>query len=500
MKHIPYLKMGSWWVAIGALVVVAFLLGLGIATFQSSEYEIAQLQMVVIPMSDWEADSSKWGQNYPNEYDTYVEKRSGLGDGKNENVELNDYLEEDPRLVVLYAGHRNGKNYNRPRGHRWSLEDVDNVKETMTALEGGKAPSGTCITCKSADIPRLLSQQGIATTGYKDWSYVRKQATHPIGCIDCHDPKTMDLKISRPQVTNGITGKNGKKDKISHQQKRSLVCAQCHAEYYVEKSKGKSSLKFPWDLGTSPKEMERYYDQYPEYNDWIHPISKTPMIKISHPDWEAYRAGIHYAQGVACADCHMPYRISGGLKYTDHSFQNPLENLDRSCGVCHRVGKDRLLKYVKTMQKKHKALKIKTEDLLVKAHFDIAECMKAGVEEEDLRNARVLLKRAQLRWDYVNSNNGMGFHSPLESAVTLGESIGAAQEVRIRANRILAQHGISSVRNYPDISSKEKARKVVGNYTKTASSLEHQLPSESDAGAEETKASSHEAGLSDLGE
>ena len=48
---------------------------------------------------------------------------------------------------------------------------------------------------------------------------------------------------------------------------RSLVCAQCHAEYYFKKTewedKGEKKLAqvvtFPWAKGFSPENMEEYY-------------------------------------------------------------------------------------------------------------------------------------------------------------------------------------------------------------------------------------------------
>jgi nitrite reductase (cytochrome c-552) len=103
---------------------------------------------------------------------------------------------------------------------------------------------------------------------------------------------------------------------------RSLVCAQCHVEYYF---KGPEKyVVFPWDKGMSVEEIENYYDEY-EFYDWIHPLSKAPILKAQHPDYELFQHSIHYQRGVSCADCHMPYKTEGSMKISDHKVQSPLK-------------------------------------------------------------------------------------------------------------------------------------------------------------------------------
>lgn len=68
--------------------------------------------------------------------------------------------------------------------------------------------------------------------------------------------------------------------------------------------------------------MESYYDSY-GFADWTHTISRAPMLKAQHPDYELFKMGIHAQRGVACADCHMPFIAEGGVKYTSHHVQSP---------------------------------------------------------------------------------------------------------------------------------------------------------------------------------
>ena len=47
-------------------------------------------------------------------------------------------------------------------------------------------------------------------------------------------------------------------------------------------------------------------------------ISRAPILKAQHPDYEISQFSIHGQRGVSCADCHMPYKTDGAVKFTDH--------------------------------------------------------------------------------------------------------------------------------------------------------------------------------------
>ena len=166
---------------------------------------------------------------------------------------------------------------------------------------------GTCWTCKSPDVPRMMNSMGIKGFYKAKWSTLGPEIVNPIGCADCHDAKTMNLQISRPALVEAFQRQGIDVKKASHQEMRSFVCAQCHAEYYF---KGDDKyLTFPWDKGFTIENMEEYYDSY-NFSDWKHSLSRTPMIKAQHPDYELFRMGVHYDRGVSCADCHS-YIFSG---------------------------------------------------------------------------------------------------------------------------------------------------------------------------------------------
>lgn len=98
---------------------------------------------------------------------------------------------------------------------------------------------------------------------------------------------------------------------------------------------------------------------------------------------------------------------------------------------------------------------------MAQAHFDIAAAAEAGASDDELAGVRKLVRGAQLRWDYVAANNGMGIHSPQECERILAAAIDLAGQCRVQCVRILAKHGVTKPVAYPDFSTKEKAQSMI---------------------------------------
>ena len=443
----------SRWAGLLILLGVAgviVVLGLLAVSIMERRWESQLPAPVVKPIAEWEPDNAVWGRNYPREYETYLQTRGGEARTKFGGLPPRDYLDDDPRLVILFSGYPFSKDYRQARGHYYAIEDVSATKRV------GPATPGTCWTCKSTDVPRVMSKMGVKEFYAGKFADLKPEITHPIGCQDCHDPKTMNLRITRPALREAFAARGRNIDDATHQEMRSLVCAQCHVEYYF---KDKTYLAFPWAKGTTVEDMLAYYDET-NFADYTHAVSKTPMLKAQHPDYELYATGVHAFRGVSCADCHMPYRTEGSVKFTDHHVQSPLLAISRSCAVCHRWSEAEIRTRVETIQAKVAGAKQSAETALVRAHFDVAGAAQAGASDTDLEPLRKGLRHAQFRWDYVAASNGMGFHSPQEAMRILGDATGGAQEVRVQAARLLAAKGISAEPKYPDVSTREKAAAV----------------------------------------
>jgi nitrite reductase (cytochrome c-552) len=308
----------------------------------------------------------------------------------------------------------------------------------------------------------MMKDTGPAEFYAGKWQEQGHQIVNPIGCADCHDAKTMNLHISRPALVEAFERTGRDISSATHQEMRSLVCAQCHVEYYFDKRDDKQAyLTFPWDNGYSAEQMEKYYDSF-EFSDWTHALSRAPMLKAQHPGYETYLTGIHAERGVSCADCHMPYKSEGGVKFTDHHIQSPLNNVENSCAVCHREKTLTLIQNVYDRQDKIIENRDKLEELLVRAHIEAKKAWDLGASEEVMKPVLMDIRHAQWRWDYAAAAHGASFHSPVEIGRVIGTGIAIAQEGRLKLSRILSKLGYNMEVPYPDISTKAKAQAYIG--------------------------------------
>jgi nitrite reductase (cytochrome c-552) len=461
------------WLILLAAAAATFGLGILAASILHRREEAAQ-RIPLRPIDEMEMDAARWGENYPREYGSYrrMDESSPATKTKYGGASKRDYLAEGPATVILFAGSTFEKEYTQARGHTHTIDDVTGTVRVKIAdlktheLVFNPEKPATCWTCKSPDVPRMMKKLGGPDKFYASkFVDLKSEITHPIGCYDCHEANSMKLRITRPALLEALKRRdpNFDIDKVSHQEMRSLVCAQCHVEYYF---KGKGNyLTFPWDKGTTPEKMEEYFDEKKfednSFADFTNPVSKTRNLKFRHPDYELYSTGIHAYRNVACADCHMPYRTEGGVKFTDHHLQSPLHNIANSCAVCHRWSEQEIRGRVESIQDKVREARDRAEDTLAKAHLDVAAAMEAGAKDDELAEPRMKIRHAQLRWDYIAASNGMGFHSPAEALRILAGAVDLAGQARLGCARILAQHGYTKPVAYPDYSTKEKAQTLV---------------------------------------
>jgi nitrite reductase (cytochrome c-552) len=280
----------------------------------------------------------------------------------------------------------------------------------------------------------------------------RKLVSHPVACIDCHDPQTMQLRVTRPGFINGIKAlansdqplphltsiERWRKDKrgaeydvnalATRQEMRSFVCGQCHVEYYFKPQS--KEVTYPWNRGLRVEQIESYYDEI-EFKDWVHAETGAAVLKAQHPEFEMWNQGIHARSGVACADCHMPYQREGAVKVSDHHVRSPLLNIARACQTCHRYPEEEIKARAETIQDRNKALMDRAEDAVVQLLDALKSAKEAGVPKEKLADAQKLQRKAQWRVDFINAENSMGFHAPQEAARVLGEAIDYARQGQI---------------------------------------------------------------------
>ncbi len=431
------------WRAYAVAVAVGILLAIGIAALLVSivtrRQEARLFYFPLVQIAPDEPDPAVWGRNFPSQYEAIQKtlRSSQLAPyspyGRYGGSEAFSRLEQSPDLKTVFAGNAFAVEYNEDRGHWWSVEDVKRTKRL-----GDKKP-GTCMTCKSAQVPGIMKTLGVGQfyqTSMKDLVQ-RFDIKHPIACADCHDAATMSLRISRPAFREAMQRRGIDVDRASRQEMRAYVCAQCHVEYYWP-GKGDYTLTFPWARGLEIEQIEAYYDGL-AFADWKHEISGAPLVKVQHPEFELWSTGVHARSGVTCADCHMPYQRVGAVKISDHWVRSPLVNITAACTTCHRQSEGELRGRVLQAQSRTFELMKRAERALVEAIRAMAQAAAAGVPEAALEEARTLHRKAHLRWDFVSAENSMGFHSPQEAVRILGDAIDYARLAQLSALRAMGQ-------------------------------------------------------------
>lgn len=454
------------WILFLATLVAVFLIALLATNIMDRKAEARFAYQPQVQIQGIEPRDSVWGRNFPRQYDSYMLTKDTTFKGLFTTSGHRDALEEQPELVVLWAGYGFSKDYNQPKGHAHAVDDIHKTLRTGAPMEKGEGPMpSTCWTCKSTDVPRLMDEIGVTEYYSKKFSDFGGEVINPIGCADCHDSKTMNLTITRPALVEAYAAMGEDISKASHQEMRSLVCAQCHVEYYFDKKvpgkEGAAYLTFPWKDGMDVDAMEEYYDKI-DFADWIHPLSKAKMIKAQHPDFELFKSGVHAKRGVSCADCHMPYRTEGGQKFTDHHIGSPLANVENSCFVCHREKKEDLISDVYERQKKIKEGTSYLQKQIAKAHIEAKKAWELGATEEQMAEILKGIRHAQWRWDYSVASHGAAFHAPVETNRIVSSATGKIQEARIELARLLAELGHNKAVEMPDFSSKAALQTYIG--------------------------------------
>lgn len=487
----PTGKALLWIVAILALAgtIVVLLLRDNI-TKRKAEAQLASFP--IVPLTETTTDPAEWGKNFPRQYDGYIrtannkpahfkwsegrppedEIHAGLGDaastGDPKSKKTDSKLVSDPYLKTIFNGYAFAIDYRERRGHAFMLHDQ---RETERVKQ--KPQPGACLNCHAsttvahreagikAGAPgkiedSLLSAEGQAQL-FKGWETVNPMkyvdatqlVNHPVTCLDCHDPKSMTLRITRPAFIEGIANLAKSAEPVPHlpsieqwrkgpkttpynpnelasrQEMRSMSCAQCHVEYYFKGDEKR--LTFLWHNGLKMDQIETYYNTV-GWNDWTHADSGAKVIKAQHPEFELWSQGIHARSGVSCADCHMPYIREGAIKFSSHQVQTPMANVARSCQTCHNYTETEITARVDQIQSRTKDHLDRAEKAVYDLILGIKAAKAAGATDEQLKEARAFQRQAQWRADYINAENSMGFHAPAETLRILGESMDYARQ------------------------------------------------------------------------
>ena len=467
------------------LLVLAALVGFATAALLTNIFEHKQeaknTYVRLVDVNEDTTDPEPWGMNWPRQFDAY--KRTSQSTrtvfGGSEALP-EEKLERDPWLKRLFAGYAFAIDYRDRRGHAYMLADQEQTKRVTE-----RPQTGACLHCHASVMPTYRRmgdgdvRKGFEALGKLDYPSAHAQlvatgssnptgggtiaekhhaeGAHPVSCVDCHDPKTMELRVTRPGFVSGIAALAESAEPVPHlpsvelwrsgprsepydanrdasrQEMRSFVCAQCHVEYYCGP---KTTLFFPWSKGLRVEQLEQHYDQLTfadgqRFFDWKHAETGAEVLKAQHPEFELWSQGIHARSGVSCADCHMPYMREGALKVSDHWVRSPLLNVSRACQVCHPYPESEITGRVTAIQQRTHDLMQRAAQAATDMLDALATAKKGGISEAALAPALELQRKAQWRLDFVAAENSMGFHAPQESARILGESIDYSRQAQL---------------------------------------------------------------------
>jgi len=476
----------------------------------------------VADVSEISTDPRPWAQNWPHQFDGWKATAGDKFYGGSSAMPASK-LEEHHWLKRLYAGYAFSIDYREARGHAYMLYD-QGVTERVTQ----KPQSGACLHCHASitvlyrkvgleatgqkatidalaadfntpavmrgfeelsrrpyfDVFKLLREVPDGTpegdpsfplppeggfTGKIAGTPVSKGDApkgdaHPVTCIDCHDPVSMSIRVTRPGFLRGIAElaqgdapvphlpsverwrRGERRDPYdpnllaSRQEMRSFTCGQCHVEYYCA---DKMTLTFPWGRGLRMEDEERYWEEatFPNessFYDFEHGETQAHVFKVQHPEFELWSQGIHARSGVSCADCHMPYERRGAMKISNHDVASPLERINSACQHCHNVDEQELRGRVTSIQSKTAAMTERAATAMTQMLDAILEAKASGADNEVLSEVFDLQRKAMWRLDYISSENSRGFHASQEAMRILGESIDYSRRAEVAAIRIRA--------------------------------------------------------------
>ena len=434
-----------------------------------------------VKIADGDYEPADWGKAYPVHYELWKKTAEPTATGKSKYKRgfdadkiTYDKLSEFPYMALLFNGWGFGIEYNEPRGHAYMLKDQLEIDPARVGA------GGVCLTCKTPYAPKLEKEMGVEYYR-KPWKDVQQSLPKEhqelgVACIDCHDNKDMSLRISRGfTLVKALESMGVDPAKLTRQEMRSIVCAQCHVSYNIKKDADKKSvgIYFPWQGSKwgaiTVENIIKQIRSDESVGEWKQNVTGYKMAFMRHPEFELFsNNSVHWKAGAACADCHMPYTKVGSAKVSDHRVMSPLKNDMKACMQCHTESAEWLREQVTAIQDRTVSLMMRSgyatavaAKLLEKAHATEAAGKK--IDKALYDKAKDFYLEAFYRSLYIGAENSIGFHNPTEAARVLGDSVAFAEKSEALLRQALTKAGVDvpitvdlELRKYLDNRGKKK--------------------------------------------
>jgi nitrite reductase (cytochrome c-552) len=348
---------------VGATLAVTFTL----VTMFEHKQDARSPYLRIVELDETSVDPALWAKNWPSHFDQYKQTAGDEYYGGSSALPESK-LEQSPWLRRLYAGYAFALDYREARGHAYMLNDqilTQRVTERPQAGACLHCHGSTTVLYREAGLKAMGLPHDHATLaadfnmeavirGFKELSQKPYHETlamltqvpdgtpsggdqvfpnpqpvafgnldakeieehlknaiseaHPVSCIDCHDPKTMAVRITRPGFVLGMAELAKSDEPVPHmpsveawrrgsrgepydpnklasrQEMRSFACGQCHVEYYCA---SKDTLTFPWGNGLKVEQIEQYWTEkkFPDgdsFHDFVHAETGARLFKAQH--------------------------------------------------------------------------------------------------------------------------------------------------------------------------------------------------------------------------
>jgi nitrite reductase (cytochrome c-552) len=438
--------------AVGVCIMLAFVLA------GCEQPKPQAVRTVNIP--DGEIDPAVWGKAFPEQYELWKKtaepvsaRRSRYKIGMDGGAVSVDKLSMYPFMALLYNGWGFGVEYNEPRGHAFMVRDQ--VEIDASRIGAG----GVCLSCKSPYSVGLQKQMGVDyyKKPFKEVLGMIPEKNRDLGvaCIDCHDNKDQSLKISRGfTLVEAFKSMGVDPAKLTRQEMRSAVCAQCHVTYNIPKDKDNKSvgLYFPWQNSKfgaiTIEDIIKQIRKDETVKEWKQAVTGYKMAFIRHPEYEFWtNNSTHFKAGASCADCHMPYTIVGVHKVSDHRVMSPVQADMKACKQCHAESPDWLRERVFSIQDR-------TVSIMIRAGYQTATVAKLletthraqaegkTIDPQLYDKAREFYEEAFYRVLFIGAENSLGFHNPPEGLRILGDSVAFGTRAEAYLRQALTKAGV----------------------------------------------------------
>ena len=293
----------------------------------------------VVELTDETDDPAVWGKNFPLQYDGYLRT---VGPGahalRRQRGAAAHADRGRPALRRRAGAPRRGpapqddvgrlrlrrSTSAKKRGHAYMLDDqtLHRARQRVQAARHLPPLPRLGLRPLQESSAAATSSTGFETMNQMPYAEARKlRRRTPVACIDCHDPETMALRVTRPGFLEGI--RRSRRARASQdydvntmatrQEMRTLRLRPVPRRVLLQ-GRRRSGSPIPWAQGPEGRADRSPTTTRSGFKDWTHAETGAPALKAQHPEFEMWNQGIHARSGVACADCHMPYTRVGALE------------------------------------------------------------------------------------------------------------------------------------------------------------------------------------------